>query len=147
MMLWVRRFMNRPFDNWFARWTGFSWNQILDAISRGGRVRPALVLMTKGARTGETRKCVLPYFHDGSDFVVIGSNGGAPKNPAWIGNLQNDPNVAVYVKGRLRHAVARVAQNGERERLFSKACEQDRIYTEYQGRTDRKIPTVALTPV
>ena len=54
----------------------------------GGAV---LLLVTTGRKTGQRRTTPLVYLEDGDDFVVVASNGGAPKDPVWCLNLQAKP--------------------------------------------------------
>jgi deazaflavin-dependent oxidoreductase (nitroreductase family) len=109
--------------------------------------RPMLLLRTVGRRTGEPRTSALLYVHEGDDYAVIASKGGAPKNPGWYHNLVNDPDVEIQV-GRERIPVhARIAEGEERTRLWSLANGVNKgQYDAYQARTDRNIPVVVLKP-
>lgn len=142
MSPFLRRLMNRKFDNRLVRWTGFSWNTWLDAVSRGKPYRSALLLTTIGAKTGQERHSVLPYFRDGENIVVIGSNAGADKDPAWVGNLVAEPRVMLTIRTRRKRAIATVASPEDRARLFAEACRIDPIYAEYQKRTRRRLPVI-----
>jgi F420H(2)-dependent quinone reductase len=110
---------------------------------------PTLLLRTTGRRSGQTRTNALVYAVDGSDYLVVASNGGADKPPAWLHNLKADPSVEVQV-GRDRHAgTARVVEpsDPDYDRLWKLVNEnnKDRYYA-YQKQTERPIPVVALTP-
>ncbi len=109
--------------------------------------RPMLLLRTVGRRTGEPRTSALLYVRDGTNYAVIASKGGAPKNPGWYHNLVNDPDVEIQV-GRERMPVhARIAEDEERTRLWSLANGVNKgQYDAYQARTDRDIPVVVLEP-
>ena len=64
---------------------------------------PAMLLLhSVGAKTGLPRTHSLAYFTDGGDYLVVGSNGGAPRNPAWYHNLLAHPVVDVN-RGPRRH--------------------------------------------
>jgi F420H(2)-dependent quinone reductase len=113
--------------------------------SLGGR--PMLLLRTVGRRTGEPRTAALLYVTDGNRYAVIASKGGAPQHPGWFHNLTAKPDVEIQI-GRTRIPVrARIAEGGERARLWAAA---DRVnqgqYTIYQSRTKRPIPVVVLEP-
>jgi deazaflavin-dependent oxidoreductase (nitroreductase family) len=121
----------------------------------GHRLGPltTLLLHTTGARTGRPRTSALVYRADGPDrFVVVASNGGAPKHPGWYHNLRARPRAEVQV-GRARiPVVAHDAQGEERDRLWALVNERNRAggrgrYELYQSRTSREIPVVVLERV
>ena len=113
--------------------------------SLGGR--PMLLLRHVGAKTGTKRTSALLYVPDGKSYAVVASKGGDPKHPGWFHNITAKPDVEVQV-GRETIAVrARVAEGEERERLWKQADEINKGgYTQYQSKTDRKIPVVVLDP-
>ena len=105
-----------------------------------------LVLVTTGRKTGRPRRTCLIYGTSGDDFVVVASKGGADEDPEWFKNLQSDPSVGVQVGTRRFTARARVADPGERERLWPELVKMFPLYAEYAQKTDRVIPIVLLTP-
>jgi deazaflavin-dependent oxidoreductase (nitroreductase family) len=105
-----------------------------------------LLLDHVGAKSGTVRTAPLAYLKDGDDYVIVASKGGHPRNPAWFHNLVAHPDTTVQV-GSKRHAVnARVADPGERERLWPQIVDLYPGYRGYQERTDREIPLVILEP-
>jgi deazaflavin-dependent oxidoreductase (nitroreductase family) len=110
---------------------------------------PSLLLRTTGRRTGRTRTNSLVYARDGGDLLVVPSNGGADRPPAWLHNLKAHPEVEIQIGRERRRATARVveATDPDHERLWKivNAGNRDR-YSAYQRRTTRPIPVVALTP-
>jgi deazaflavin-dependent oxidoreductase (nitroreductase family) len=107
---------------------------------------PFLLLEHIGAKSGRGRVSPLGYMRHGEEIVLIASNGGSPRNPAWFYNLRAYPDVAIQV-GPHRCAVsARIAPPTERAALWPKVLEFDDIFTAYQDRTDREIPLVILEP-
>ena len=105
---------------------------------------PTLLLTTTGRKTGEPRTTPLIYARDDDRFVVVASQGGAPKHPNWYENLSRDPSVEVQVEADVFPARARTAEGEERERLWAKAAEVWPHYDEYAKRTSRTIPVVVL---
>ena len=109
-----------------------------------------LLLTARGAKSGEAITTPLVYGRDGDRYVVVASKGGAPKNPAWFGNIAANPEVEIEVanargtekfKARAHVVESRV----ERDRLFYE--EMARIwpaFKDYETRTDRLIPVVIL---
>src|SRR5918992_345632 len=80
-----------------ARWRPgdpVDWERPGELWTAGGL--HSFVVESKGARTGETRRAVLGYLEEGQDaWLVIGSMGGAPRNPAWVHNLEAEPSATV----------------------------------------------------
>jgi deazaflavin-dependent oxidoreductase (nitroreductase family) len=106
----------------------------------------ALVLTTKGRKSGEPRKFALIYARDGNDYLVVASMGGAPKHPGWYFNLTENPDVTIQVRDRIIPARAHAATDAERPRLWKIVNELWPNYSVYETRTTRKIPVVILTP-
>lgn len=107
-----------------------------------------LLLTAKGAKSGKPRTTPLLYADLGRELMVVASNAGSARHPAWFHNLSAHPEVEVISRrGRGRY-VARVAGPGERERLWDEATDLYRGYRDYQVRArDREIPLVLLEPV
>src|SRR4051795_7768518 len=121
----------------------------------GGRIGhrmigvPTLLLRTTGRRSGQTRTNALVYARDGDDYLVVASNGGADKPPAWLHNLKANPDVEVQVGRDRRKGRASVVEPSDPDykRLWKIVNDNNRDrYTAYQQQTDRPIPVVALTP-
>ncbi len=108
-------------------------------------VQNVIVTMT-GRKTGKSRDVPLYAFPDGDRYVVIGSNAGDDREPAWVGNLRAEPRATLSV-GRLAWAVrAHEAGGDERTRLWALAADAYRGYEVYRTMTDRTIPVVVLEP-
>jgi len=110
---------------------------------------PTLLLRTTGRRSGQTRTNALVYASDGGDYLVVASNGGADKPPAWLHNLKADPSVEVQVGRERKAGTARVIAPGDPdyERLWKLVNENNKDrYSAYQKQTQRPIPVVAVAP-
>jgi deazaflavin-dependent oxidoreductase (nitroreductase family) len=103
-----------------------------------------LLLTTSGRRTGKPTTTPLIYERAGDDYIVVASQGGAPKHPGWYRNLVKTPEVEVQVEGDVFEAVARTVEGEEREKLWRLAAEQWPDYDLYKERTERRIPVVVL---
>lgn len=111
----------------------------------GGRL---LLLTTTGARSGAPHTTPLGYLPDGDGRVlVIASAGGAPKHPAWYHNLVAHPRVTVEAGVFAYEAQAVVLEGAERDRAFARAVDSDPGWSEYQEKTDRVLPVVALAEI
>ncbi|MFD7706801.1 nitroreductase/quinone reductase family protein [Streptomyces sp. NPDC059786] len=107
-----------------------------------------LLLTTTGARTGAPHTTPVAYYPDGAEQVlVIASAGGAPRHPDWYRNLVADPRVKVEDGVFVYDAEAVVLEGAERDRLFARAVEAEPGWAEYQAKTERVIPVVALRAV
>jgi deazaflavin-dependent oxidoreductase (nitroreductase family) len=112
----------------------------------GSRLGPwsALLLVTRGRKSGERRTVSLNYLTDAGRLVVVGSYAGEDRHPAWWLNLLADPRAEVQV-GAARHPVtARELDGPDRDRLWALVVETDPSYAVYQDRTTRRIPVVVL---
>jgi len=107
-----------------------------------------ILLTTVGARSGRPHTVPLGYLPDGvGRMLVIGSAGGSPRHPQWYRNLLARPRVTIE-DGVFRYpADARVLTGPEREAAFDRAAEADPGWAEYQQKSGRQLPVVALTAV
>jgi F420H(2)-dependent quinone reductase len=105
-----------------------------------------LLLMTRGRHTGKLRAAPLAYMIDGSRYIVVASNGGADRYPAWWLNLEADPNAQVQIESLKLDVLARTANPAEREALWPRLVAMNPYYGEYAGITKRQIPVVILEP-
>lgn len=110
---------------------------------------PTLLLHTTGRRSGKPRTNGLVYARDGGDYLVVASNGGADRAPAWLHNLQAHPSVEIQIGRKRQPATARVVDSTDPDfaRLWQIVNENNRDrYTAYQQQTARQIPVISLTP-
>jgi deazaflavin-dependent oxidoreductase (nitroreductase family) len=114
----------------------------------GGKVgrAPVLLLTSTGRRSGQQRTAPVLYLKDGERLVVIGSNAGNAKAPAWALNLKSNPDAEVEV-GREHSLVrARVTEGEERAELWRKMNEQYAGFDAYDANTSRDIAVFVLEP-
>jgi deazaflavin-dependent oxidoreductase (nitroreductase family) len=108
-----------------------------------------VILATTGRKTGKPREATLYAFEDGESLVIVGSRGGASKDPAWAANLRTEPRATVR-RGKTDQKVRAREVAGdadERERLWRLVSEAFPLYETYQRRTTRTIPLFVLEPV
>ena len=109
---------------------------------------PCLMLRTTGRKTGQTRTNSLVYAKDGDRYVVVASKGGDPRAPAWLLNLRAKPEVEVQIgRTRLSATAAEITRgDADYARLWKLVNDKNgNRYDEYQKKTTRPIPLVALT--
>ena len=110
---------------------------------------PCLLLRTTGRRSGATRTNGLVYARDGDAYLVVPSNGGADKAPAWLHNLKAHPDVEVQIGRERRKGRAAVVEQSHPgfDRLWKLVNDNNRDrYIAYQKQTKRPIPVVVVTP-
>ena len=102
---------------------------------------PCIIVTNRGNKTGAIRKTPLMRAVDGNNYILVASQGGAPKHPVWYYNLKADPNVEIRDETEVFSLRAReVPEGSERQRLWDIAVAAYPPYQEYQDKTDRLIP-------
>jgi deazaflavin-dependent oxidoreductase (nitroreductase family) len=119
---------------------------------------PALLLTTTGRKSGLPRTNGLTYCRDRGDIIVVASNGGSDRPPAWLLNLEANPRVTIRLGRQVTAARARVADPEERSQLWPLVNRTNRgmarlfhpgvsgRYDVYQRHTTREIRVVIITP-
>jgi deazaflavin-dependent oxidoreductase (nitroreductase family) len=128
---WVRRHIRRYVQT--SGRSGHDWNG-----------SPALLLTTRGRKTGKLRRTALIYGRDGDRFLVVASGAGEPRHPAWFLNLVQNPVVVLQVGTETFAARARIATPREKPPLWERMAAIFPKYTGYQAKTTRDIPVVIL---
>lgn len=141
-------------DRFYARFSntigarGLRWAGKLNVPAyklSGGRIGakvgegPVLLLTTTGRKSGEPRTAPVLYLAHGEAMIVIDTNAGNEKLPAWSHNLKATPRAEVQIGRRKVEVTAREAEGGEREELW-RACNE-----QYSG-FDRYITWMERTP-
>ena len=109
---------------------------------------PVIIVSHTGNQTGATRKTPLMRVKDGANYVLVGSMGGAPKNPVWVYNLRANPAVEIRDLTSVQAMRVREVQDEtEQARLWDLAVAAYPPYAEYRTRTTRRIPVFVAEPV
>jgi F420H(2)-dependent quinone reductase len=120
-------------------------------LSRGrllGKVgtAPVLLLTSTGRRSGQKRTAPVLFFEYGERHVVVGSNAGNERAPAWSFNLKANPDAEIEIRGARRAVRARVAEGEERADLWRKVNDLYEGFDSYDARTSRDIAVFVLEP-
>ncbi|HEX6666847.1 MAG TPA: nitroreductase/quinone reductase family protein [Solirubrobacterales bacterium] len=110
-----------------------------------GLAMPTALLETRGAKSGEVRRNVVIYFHDGERATIVASKLGLPQHPAWFHNLEADPEVTF---GGISMQATVVTDETERQRLWTLADCVFAPYAAYRreaAKANREIPIVQLS--
>ena len=109
---------------------------------------PVIIVTNRGHKTGSVRKTPLMKCVDGKNYILVASQGGAPKHPVWYHNLKAEPDVEIRDEAEVSSMrVREVGDSAERQRLWDIAVAAFPPYQEYQDKTDRIIPVFLAEPV
>ena len=131
--------------------SAFNDQVIAEFRANGGRVggpfagRDNMVIITTtGAKSGRAITNPLVFLPDGDRIVLIASNGGADKHPAWYYNLLADPTLTVEIPGETYTGKAELVAEPERTALYDRMVALIPGFGEYRANTDRQIPVFAV---
>ncbi|GAB0107584.1 nitroreductase family deazaflavin-dependent oxidoreductase [Nocardia sp. JMUB6875] len=103
-----------------------------------------VVITTTGAKSGRAVTNPLVYVPDGERIVLIASNGGADKHPAWYHNLRANPELTIELGTETYTGKAEFLTGQESDDLYERMIEIMPVFAEYREKTTRKIPVVAV---
>jgi deazaflavin-dependent oxidoreductase (nitroreductase family) len=138
--------------DWRSDPNGFNESVINEFRANGGVVggelvdMPLVLLTTIDARSGRLRTTPLTHHRRGNRYLVIASNGGAARNPAWFRNLERDPHVTVEVGVETFAATARILDAPERDAAFAAIVAEAPSAAAFEAKAGRSIPVIELEP-
>lgn len=102
---------------------------------------PIIIISTRGAKSGNVRKLgLMRVEHDGA-YLMVGSDGGKPRDPAWVANVRTHPDQVTVQDGpEPWDGVARELSGEEKAVWWERAVGAFPSYAAYQEKTDREIP-------
>ncbi len=107
-----------------------------------------IIFTNRGRKSGARRKTPLMRVASGRSYILVASQGGAPKHPFWYHNLKADPNVEIRDGTNVYNMKVREVEDfDEKRRLWNIAVNAYPPYEEYQQRTKRLIPVFVAEPV
>jgi len=115
-------------------------------LSRAMGMDMILVTAT-GRRSGAAHTVPLAAIRDGASWIVVGSNAGKARPPAWVHNLRADGAITVeHRRSRSAFMAREVTDAGEREHRWRQVIAGYPGYDVYRARTNRVIPLFVLDP-
>jgi len=150
-----------PSDHFYSRFSsslgtkGLRWAGKMNVpVYRltGGRLMgkvgkaPVLLLTTTGRKSGQPRTAPVVYLADGANVVLINTNAGNAKVPAWSLNLEANPEAEVELGRERRRVRARVAEGAERADLWRKHNLQYAGFDDYDAKLEREPKVFVLEP-
>ncbi|HEV7750306.1 MAG TPA: nitroreductase family deazaflavin-dependent oxidoreductase [Baekduia sp.] len=130
----------------------FNTTIIEEFRANGGQVggnfegAPLLLLHSRGARSGEPRVHPVMYLLDGDRYLVFASKAGADTNPAWYHNLLAHPDATIEVGAGEIAVHATELEGAERDQWYAEQARRFPGFADYERKTSRIIPVLALTP-
>lgn len=118
----------------------------------GGRVggsmsgAPVLLLTTTGRRSGTPWTNPVIYQRDGRRIILVASNSGSDRDPAWLLNLRSAPDAVVELGRAAMDVTASEAADPELARLWALMVAAFPAYDDYVTRTSRRLPVIVLEP-
>ncbi|MGW4529405.1 nitroreductase/quinone reductase family protein [Nocardia sp. NPDC004340] len=129
----------------------FNESVIAEFRANGGKVggpfegRTNMVLITTtGAKSGRPTTNPLVYVPDTDRIVLIASNGGADKHPAWYHNLRANPELTIELGTETYTGKAEFLTGEEAETLYTRMIDLMPVFAEYRAETTRRIPVIAV---
>lgn len=124
--------------------------QVIERFRSGAEVpgmhrERLLLLTTTGARTGRRHTVPMMFVRVEGRLLVIASNAGATKVPAWYRNLAADPRVTVEIDKETFAALARPLEGPERDEAWREITAQYPFFVEHAAKARRTIPVVELS--
>ena len=136
----------RQFIKPFSRFNSIVYQLSGGRLMGSFRGRPVMLVTMSGAKSGKKRTIPLMYVSYKDGVILVGSQGGAPKSPVWVKNLQANPDVVVQFKGKKMNLLARQVDDAEKAEVWPTCVEHYHEYDDYQARTDRNIPVFVCEP-
>ena len=136
--------LGKPPPRWLLK--AFTRFNVFVYRASGGRLMnklsgmPIVLVKMTGAKSGREITIPLMYVPHESGFVLVASQGGAPRHPAWYHNLIKNPRVEITHEGRTAEYTARRVDAQEKAALWPTCVEYYPPYEQYQQRTTRDIP-------
>jgi deazaflavin-dependent oxidoreductase (nitroreductase family) len=128
---WVARHIRRYVESEGSRGHTFNGNH-------------ALLLTTRGRRTGRLRRTALYYGRDGEHYVLVATAVRGGGDPSWYLNLLDNPAVVVQVRSEIFAAIATPATASERPRLWRLMVNLVPKYLVYEKRAGRDLAVVVI---
>ena len=107
---------------------------------------PSCLVTMTGAKSGARRTVPLMHIPHGDAVILVASQGGAPRHPAWYYNLVAHPDIEIEMSGRRRELRARLVAGEERAELWPVCVKRWAGYEGYSKRTTREIPVFLCEP-
>jgi deazaflavin-dependent oxidoreductase (nitroreductase family) len=141
----IRLFLHRSLDRWLSPLGVWVMRRTRGGVAGAWKV-DALLLTTRGRRSGRERTVVLQFFPDGEAMILAAANDGGTKHPGWYFNLKAAPEARVEVSGQTIPVHAEELPPEEAVGWWQRIVEHAPDYRRYQRATTRTFPILRLVP-
>jgi deazaflavin-dependent oxidoreductase (nitroreductase family) len=107
---------------------------------------PVVIVTSLGARSGKIRKTPLMRVEHEGRYLLVASQGGAPKHPTWYFNLQSHPVIELQDGPVKQEMAVRELSGEEKATWWERAVAAFPNNADYQRRTEREIPVFLAEP-
>jgi len=107
-------------------------------------MQTVVLLDTLGARSGQRRAIVTLCMPVDDGVILVGSNWGQSRHPAWVFNLRANPVPRMTFRGYRGPVIAEEISGQERTRMWARLVEYNPHYQYYQDNTTRQLPIIQL---
>ena len=114
-------------------------------VGGGFDAAPVVLLTTTGAKSGQKRLNPLVALVEGDTLYVFAAKAGAPTSPDWYHNLVANPEVEIEFGKEHFSATATPVTGDERDRIYTRQKELMPGFADYEAKTTRTIPVIALS--
>jgi deazaflavin-dependent oxidoreductase (nitroreductase family) len=108
-------------------------------------MQTVVLLQTTGARSGQLRTIATLCMPVGRDLILVGSNWGQGRDPAWVHNLRANPDCHTTFRGYVGEMTARELESSERATIWKHLVRYNPQYQTYQEGTRRRLPVMLLS--
>jgi deazaflavin-dependent oxidoreductase (nitroreductase family) len=138
--------IHRGLDRWLSPLGVWVMRRTRGSVANAWKV-DALLLTTRGRRSGRERTVVLQFFPDGDTMLLAAANDGGTRHPGWYYNLVARPEARVEVRGRRIEVRAEVLDPGEAAHAWRRIIARDPSHERYaRAAGERVIPIIRLVP-
>jgi deazaflavin-dependent oxidoreductase (nitroreductase family) len=128
----AHRYLYHHTNGWIGGWLG----------------RPMVLMYTIGAKTGQVRMIPLQYYPAGDEgVIVLASNNGQQKAPAWYFNLKAHPDIEIRLGRRKLRVNAEELPPERRAEVWPAMRRQNAAIDTYAAKAGRVLPIMLLRPV
>jgi deazaflavin-dependent oxidoreductase (nitroreductase family) len=138
-------FLHRALDRYLSPLGVWVMRRTKGRLTQAYKVN-ALLLTTRGRRSGRERTVVLQYFPEGEAMVVVAANDGGSRHPGWYHNLRADSDAAVEVNGQRTEVRATELAEPEATMWWQRILSIAPDYSRYRRATSRPFPILRLRP-
>lgn len=129
---------------WFTKLHRFMYHHSRGVLGANLGGAPMVLMYTIGAKTGQTRAVPLQYYPDADGILVLGSNNGQPKAPAWYHNLKAHPEIDIRVGREVRRVHAEELTPARKAEVWPRMRAQNPDVDVYAANAGRELPVMLL---